>query len=300
MDVSEARIFLTLADELHFGHAADRLHMAQPVLSRSIRALEKKLGATLFDRSTRSVKLTIVGRSLIEPAHALILASDAVQEAAKDLISGNRGSVSIGFSGAALNPLVSRLVTTLRREKPAVQIKLRTGVFSNQSPSMILDGNLDFAVGRWDYLPAGLSSMKLASEQLLVALPSSDPRGLETDRLPISVLRNEKWIVLPAGQAATLQSRLSLLAASQGWLPQISHTAPDSSTQLMLVGVGEGYALTLDSVSRQYSSTDVRFVELEEVDSEVIVQLIWKSGSLNPAVQSTLNSLEGTDPPLLT
>ena len=102
MDVEQLRAFLAVAEELHFGRAAARLHVAQPPLSRTIKQLEKHLGATLFDRNTRSVKLTASGQALIDPARAVLEAMRTAENAVVSADGGETGLVRIAFAGPSV------------------------------------------------------------------------------------------------------------------------------------------------------------------------------------------------------
>ena len=124
MEVHKARAFLAVADELHFSRAAARLHMAQPPLSRLIRALEQELGAPLFVRSPRRVELTAVGRALVEPARELVMQSERISELVHRVQNGESGRVSLGFSGASVNSVVSALVRRVRSERPSLSLEL--------------------------------------------------------------------------------------------------------------------------------------------------------------------------------
>src|SRR5699024_7762163 len=129
MDVVDARAFLVLAEEPHFGRAAQRLQMGQPPLSRQIQRLERALGTKLFKRTSRQVELAVAGQTLIEPARELIAASERAVESVKSTITGQIGTVSLGFAGASSNAEVAALARQLAIKTP----RLRFEVTSSRS-----------------------------------------------------------------------------------------------------------------------------------------------------------------------
>ncbi|WP_243075451.1 LysR family transcriptional regulator [Microbacterium sp. SS28] len=234
MDVHHARAFLALADELHFGRAAARLHIAQPPLSRLIRQLEDELEAPLFERSTRAVSLTPQGEALVEPARELVMLSQRMKEIVRQAGAGETGRVRLGFAGASVNHLVAQLARALRRERPGLAVELHSAQLSRPGLERLLDGSLDVLIGRWDFLPADVDSRVIAREQLLVAVPTSH-RLAQRRELTAADVADEPWIVLPGGSGATLSDRLHLLGQRGRFVPRIVQTAPDSATELLLV-----------------------------------------------------------------
>ena len=153
MEVTDARAFLVLAEELHFGRAAHRLQMGQPPLSRQIQRLERSLGVKLFKRTSRQVELTVAGHTLIEPARDLVAASERAVEAVKSTITGQIGTVSLGFAGASSNAEVAALTRELAIRAPRLRFEVQSSQFADDSLKKVLDQSLDFAIGLWEFIP---------------------------------------------------------------------------------------------------------------------------------------------------
>src|SRR4051794_37372115 len=117
VDIGHLRSFLAVAEELHFGRAAARLHIAQPPLSRTIKQLERELGTTLFDRNTRSVRLTSSGQALVGPAKEVLDALRRAEAAVRSADGGEVGLVRIAFAGLSTHPLVARLSRMVRSKR---------------------------------------------------------------------------------------------------------------------------------------------------------------------------------------
>lgn len=285
MEVREAEAFLMVADELHFGRAAARLNMAQPPLSRLIRQLEKRLRARLFDRSTRSVVMTPAGSALVEPARRLIDASREARKAVASAMSGETGTVHIGFAGASINRTVGDLARQLRQTHPRVLLEFHGSQFSPTGLSRVVDGTLDLAFGRWDFVPAELESHVIALETPLVVLPARH-RLAEQSEVHMADLAQENWITLPGGFGSALHNRLTTLTRNAGFVPRVAQTAPDSWTLVILVAAEMGCALTLDSVRDNVSTPGVVFRRIAGSQEPLEVRMIWRRDDPSPALRN--------------
>lgn len=288
MEIREARAFLALADELHFGRTAARLHMAQSVLSRLIGRLEEQLAVQLFERSTRSVTLTPAGEALVQPARELVTMAERVPEIVRRASAGETGRVRLGFAGASVGHLVAELMTGSRRERPGITVELQSSQFSRPGLERLQDGSLDVLVGRWDFLPRDIESHVIAQEELLVALPATH-RLARHPQISPQQLVDEPWVVLPGGSGATLSHRLHLLGRHGRFVPRIVHTAPDSATELLLVEAGEGIALTLSGVRDSLPSRGIVFRPLTTHLGAVAVRLAFRAGTTEPAVRAVID-----------
>lgn len=287
MEVHQAEAFLAVAEELHFGRAAKRLHMAQPPLSRLVRQLETELGAPLFERTTRRVSLTPQGQALLEPARELVMLSRRMREIVQQAQDGLLGRIRLGFSGPSVNRLVGELARAVRRERPTIQLELHSAQFSHRGLENVTDGTLDLVLGRWDFLPADVDSRVVAHEELLVVLPDHH-RLARHERVSPADLAADPWIVLPGRSAATLPNRLHMVGAAGGFVPRVVQVAPDSSTLLLLVGAGMGVALTFSGVRDNVPASGVVFKPLATEQTTVEDRLVWRRGSTNPALPGVL------------
>ncbi|AWB84447.1 LysR family transcriptional regulator [Corynebacterium liangguodongii] len=298
MEVAEARAFLVLAEELHFGRAADRLNMAQPPLSRTIRQLERRLKVQLFDRSTRRVELTAAGAALIEPAKRLVEASDSAVRTARDVASGATGVVRLGFASASVRGAVSGLVRAVSAKYPGVSLDLHSALLSAQGLEKVRTGEIDCMIGRWTSLPVEISATNLFREEIVAVVPESHPLAREhREAIRVADLAGEEWVVLRGGPGAALQSRVSVLARRAGFSPTVRSSAPDSWTQLVLVASGLGVALTLDSVRDNTNRSQLHYMRLLDDDRFIDVQLAWKKDNNNPAFANLLACAEELFPP---
>lgn len=283
MEVHEAKAFLAVAEELHFGRAAANLRIAQPPLSRLIKSIEKSLGAQLFERSTRQVSLTPAGAALLEPARELVAASEQARTAVAKSMTGETGRVRLGFAGASINRQVGELARHVRTHRPGVHLELHGSQFSHTAMQKVLGGSLDVAIGRWDFIPSELRSSVLGHEEVMVVLPSNHPLA-DAPRVEMSQLAEESWVILPSGPGAALQNRLTSLATAAGFVPRVAQVAPDSWTLVVLVAAQIGCALSLDTVRDNVASDGVVFRPLAQPQRPLDVQLVWRAADPNPAL----------------
>lgn len=287
MDVHQAKAFLEVAKELHFGRAAANLRMAQPALSRLVKQLEHTMHAQLLERSTRHVSLTPAGQALLGPAEELVKISQTAQQVVRTAVTGETGEVRIGFAGASTNMTVGALARELRKAHPGLRQEFHSSQFSHVGLERILDNTLDLAIGRWDFIPPEVDSYVMATEQVIAAVPASHPLATHKS-ISMSQLADEQWIALPGGFSAALQNRLNTLSMSAGFAPRIIQSAPDTLTQLVLVSTEMGCALTVDSVRGNITVPGVSYIPLRDANTQLAVRLIWRRDDSNAALHNVI------------
>jgi len=292
MDVEQLRSFLAVADELHFGRAAERLHVAQPPLSRTIKRLERELGTRLFDRNTRSVRLTSSGQALMDPAQEVLDALRRAETAVRSADHGEVGTVRIAFAGVSTHRLVARLARVVRSQRPGIQLELSSQNFAQPAMKRLLAGETDLALGRWDVVPAEISAQVVMPDSLVLAVP--DTHALAgARRLSIGQLASEGFISLPPHEGSVLPDRLRRLAHANGFVADVVQVAPDTQTALALVSAEVGCHLTLASVAENVTDPHVVFVPLNESTPSLDVHLraAWRRADQNPALRAVLDEL---------
>lgn len=261
--------------------------MAQPPLSRLIRALEEELGARLFDRGPRHVELTAVGAALVDPARELVMQSERIVGLVRRVQEGQTGRLRLGFAGASVNAVVSALARRMRAERPDIALELHGSQLSHAGLQRLRSGDLDAVIGRWDALPADIDSLVLTEERLFVALPDDHPLATH-ETVTAADVAGEPWVVLPGGSGATLSNRLHLLGTRGAFVPRIVQTAVDSTAQLLLVDAGVGIALVFSGVRESVPAHAVVFRPIEPDLGSVEVRLAWRRDDRSPALGSLI------------
>lgn len=287
MEIQQVRAFLTVAEELHFGRAAERLGVLQPPLSRTIRALEDDLGVTLFQRTTRNVKLSPAGEALVEPARKMLeyqsLALDSVQRAA----TGETGRISFGFARSSSRTLAAGLVTASRRLNPGIVFSLESNVFAEEGLARLIDGTLDLALVRWDRQPPGMTGRPVMIERLCAALPE-DHRLARRSSIRVEDLADEDFITLPEHPSSTLRENSMRLCHDAGFTPRLAQAAPDSQTIGALVASGLGVSITFDSVSANTREAGTVAVPLDIPQDPSTLYLAHLSDHAKPSLEAVL------------
>jgi DNA-binding transcriptional LysR family regulator len=169
MDLSEVKVFLTVAAERSFSRAAAKLYRTQPAVSQAIQRLEEDLGERVFDRSSKHAKLTEAGRLLEEYGQRLLRLAEETERAVRDLRDLRRGRVLVGANEAgvhALLPILDRFQAVF----PGIQVDVRRAA-TRQIPSEVIDGSLDFGVLTFDPRDRRLHSLRVATDEIVLLVP---------------------------------------------------------------------------------------------------------------------------------
>lgn len=296
MDIAQLQAFLAVAEELHFRRAAERLHMAQPPLTRTIKQLERELGTLLFDRNTRSVALTPAGRAMLEPAREVMEAVRRAAEAARSADRGEVGLVRIAFAGVSTHPLVGALARGVRSQRPGIELELSSQNFAQPTLRKLVKRETDIALGRWDVVPDGIATQVVQADTLALAAPAAHPLANGSD-VHFEQLAGERFVALPAHDGSVLYDRLQRLGRGSRFVPDLAQVAPDTQTALALVSAGVGCLLTLSSVAGNLSDPHIRFLPLAagEVSDlpDVHLRAAWREHEPGPAVRAVLEILLG-------
>ncbi|WP_432038514.1 LysR family transcriptional regulator [Streptomyces cucumeris] len=193
MELRTLRYFVAVAEELHFGRAATRLHMSQPPLSRSIKQLEAEVGALLFARSPAGVTLTPVGTVLLEEARALLDHADRVR--VRVTAAAGMGTITVGILGDGTDPGVARLAGAYRRHHPGIDIRIRDTDLTDPTCGL-RTGLVDVALTRAPFDATALTVRALRADPVGVVLRADDPLA-HRDRLRLAELSDRRWFQFP-------------------------------------------------------------------------------------------------------
>ncbi|MDO5701516.1 MAG: LysR family transcriptional regulator [Bowdeniella nasicola] len=295
MELRHINGFVAVAQELHFGRAAARLHIAQPALSQQIAALERMLGVTLFERSTRSVRLSPAGETFLPLAQRILLDVETAVRAVKsggDLV----GRVTIGFAGVSAHVVLPRLARAVRKQHPGIHLRLVGQVYSGEAVNRVAEGTIDLGLVRLPVKRAGLATYTLQRERLLAALPA-DHRLADREEIDLTELAQEPFVSFPGMGGSAMRAALDHVMQEVGTTPEIVQEAPDSLTILDLVAAGVGVTLTVSSVeSRQRSSSEVVFVPLTGGGPIIESAMAWREDNDSPALKAVLDVVRDVIP----
>ncbi|EXU61642.1 LysR family transcriptional regulator [Streptomyces sp. PRh5] len=286
MELRHLSGFVAVAEELHFGRAVDRLHIAQSPLSQQIRLLERDLGVRLFDRTTRSVQLTAAGRALLKPAGRLPAEASAARRTVQAAHLGEVGRVTLGFAGASSYSALPVLTRAVTSEHPGIELVLEGQTYAGEAPGRIAEGSLDLG---FVALPVrrGIGARVVRVERLQLALPDSHPPA-DRAEVAFAELAREPFVTFPLSRGSSVREAMMQACHEAGFAPRIAQEARDSYTMLALVGAGVGLAVVVES-ARHIQLGHVVFRPLAGDDVPVLpIALGWRSGNQSAALAAVL------------
>lgn len=241
VNLQRLEYFLAVADELHFGRAAQRLHMSQPPLSQQIRQLENELGVILFHRSTRHVELTDAGALLYPMAQRIVADGEHLERAMVEFKEGIRGLLRVGFVDSAAYAVVPRFINLYRDTWPLIDFSLES-MSSDQQAASLLRGEIDIGICRTTGSRRDVESVELHREPLLLAVHPGH-RYAARDSVGLAELAGERFVGFDRHVSETLHAELRTMLATQGVAYDPSIEATEYSTVLGLVASGLGVAI---------------------------------------------------------
>jgi DNA-binding transcriptional LysR family regulator len=298
MELRHLRYFRAVAEELHFGRAAERLHIAQPPLSQQIRQLERELGVALLIRSTRHVELTPAGQAYLDRTIKILDAVDNAADMARRVGEGTTGRLTIGCVGSATYSVLPQLVRALRELLPDVDVRVRGEMLAPAQLAALAAGEIDFALLRPPVVDPGLSTEMVRRDSLLVALPEghrlSKRKGLE-----IGDLREEEFVAHVGGGRSVMGTLLTTLCVDAGFAPRVRHEVEETSTLVTLVAAGLGVAIVPAPTSAlDIAGVDYRPLRPRSLDVDLVAA--WPASAhdqLARRVVETLRELSSRQDP---
>jgi DNA-binding transcriptional LysR family regulator len=284
MELRHLRYFVTLAEELHFGRAAQRLHIQQPPLSRQIQLLEAELGFPLFERSRRRVELTPAGRALLGRARQVFDALDAAIHDARSASEGESGRLVVGYPSSLAYSGLTELLRAFRTRFPAVELSLR-----ELSPGEQIDalkaGGLDVGFVRSAIDDPALGAELVRRESLMVVLPD-DHRLAAQRTIPLQALRHEPFVMFPRARGPAFFDQLMGLCHAAGFTPQIVQEAPQLDI-ISMVAAGFGVSI-MPSSMRNFRRPGLSFRAIVGAP-QVELSIVWRHQNLSPALHKFLD-----------
>ena len=290
------RYFVTVAEERHFGRAAERLHIAQPPLSQQIQKLERQLGVDLIDRSRRPIELTDAGTALLGEARLALTHGDRAFAAARRAATGHLGHLHIGALQAAVDGVLSYVMRAHRRDYPDVKLEL-TELDTTEQVTQLVEHRLDVGFLRGPVDEPALTIQTLI-EDPLAAVVSEDDALAEHERIAPALLRDQPIILWTRGAAPTTYADVVALFRQHEIQPPIVDESPRIQTILALVASGAGIAL-LPTSFINLSRKGVRFIPLHGPLPHRPLALAWRTTNQSPSVRCFLDVATQTSPQYL-
>lgn len=262
MELRHLRYFKLLAEELHFRKASDKLHIAQPALSRQVKELEKELGVTLFERNRRKVSLSPMGKHLYNKTILIFRLVEETKKELKELETMEVGKLRVGYVASALYSALPKFLTNLKKNKPRLQVSVFEMSTFDQIES-IRNGSLEVGFVRGPVNSKELTQTSVYKEDFALFLPANHPLAKKrpTD---LRVLRDEPFVFFPRHYNPGYFDKTISLCQKVGFSPNIHYEGLGSNTLLQMVGSGLGITILPYSM-KESTSKQVKVFPLTSV-----------------------------------
>ncbi|MDV6582475.1 LysR family transcriptional regulator [Pseudomonas aeruginosa] len=289
MELRHLRYFIAVAEELHFGRAAERLGISQPPLSQQIQALEEEIGARLFERTNRRVELTDAGRLFLDESRQVLAQVDKAVLLARRAHLGELGELKIGFTSSA--PFTSTIPSSIhafRKAYPDVHLDLQE-MSSRQVLKALLEESLQVGVIRPLALPDAVHWVELFREPLVAVLRADHPLAAGSeDGLAIAALAEEPFVFFPRSYGTGLYDQVIALTRQAGFSPRIAQEASEAMTIIGLVSAGLGVSILPASFCRTRVD-GVVYRTLSDPEATTAVWLVRRQNEGSPLALSFID-----------
>ncbi len=291
MELRHLRYFIAVAEELHFGRAAQVLGISQPPLSQQIQALEQEVGARLFERTNRRVELSEAGRLFLQEARLVLAQVDKAADVARRAQLGELGELKIGFtSSAPFNSSIPQAIFAFRQAFPAVHLNLQE-MSSTEVAESLVDESIQVGLMRPLPLPDSLSVVELMREPLVAVLNAGHPLVEGSERgLHLAQLAPEPFVFFPRTYGSGLYAQLLNLARDAGFSPHFAQEAGEAMTIIGLVAAGLGVSVLPASYQR-IRIDGVVYRTLLDPEAVTAVWLVQRKGAQTPMAKAFVELL---------
>ncbi|MFC5182626.1 LysR family transcriptional regulator [Actinomadura harenae] len=293
LPLPQLHAFVVLAEELHFGHAAARLGIAQPPLSQQIRRLEDKVGHPLFGRGPGHVALTPAGRELLPAARRALADLAGGLAAARAVGDGRAGRLRIGFSASLALTVLPDLLRTHRERFPGVHLDIQEMTTAPQITAL-REKAIDIGLLREPAAEAGLRFRTVLREPFVAVLPAAHPLAARRS-VPLADMADSPFVLLPRAVGPHLHDQIIALCAEAGFTPRVAQRAVEWQTVCALVETGLGVSLAPASI-RRIRLKGVAFRRVDPGAARTRVAVAWRENDPNPLVAHLLTTIS-PDPP---
>jgi LysR family transcriptional regulator, benzoate and cis,cis-muconate-responsive activator of ben and cat genes len=288
MDLRRLRYFVAVAEETNIGRAANRLNISQPPLTRQIHQLEKEVGTSLFQRTSKGVQMTNAGKVLLEEARNILVLADRARQRTRLAGTGQSGRLDIGVFGSNILAIPA-LLQTFGQRFPDIDVVVHA-MNKEKQLEALYDRRVTVGFNLLGLKLAGIANEKVRAEPLVVALNSNDPLCRQ-QAIALRSLHDRPMIIFASGPRPNLMDRIFALCLEEGFRPDISQEVVDSVTAVSLVAAGFGVSLVPATVS-QLSLSGVTFRRLRKTPAVTVdLNCIYRSDDTSPVLRAFLETI---------
>jgi DNA-binding transcriptional LysR family regulator len=291
MELRHLRYFVAVAEELHFGRAAERLRIAQPPLSRQIADLERELGTPLFSRVKRRIQLTHAGRAFLEEARLTLAQAERARRAAQGAARGEVGRLRVGLVEAATySGILPDVIGVFRREAPEVGFELFE-LSSLLQTEALREGRIDVGILHSPPYDAKqwLQLERVLADPMVAALPEGH-RLAALERVPLTELASEPFLLFRRPNGPGLYDRIMAACQAAGFSPSVAQEAGQVQTLVALVSAGAGVALVPGSFA-ELRRPGLVYRPVSGLAVDMGTWVAWRTGDTPPVLERFITAL---------
>jgi DNA-binding transcriptional LysR family regulator len=289
MELRHLRYFRAVANELHFGRAAEKLHISQPPLTKQIQDLEAELGFDLFNRTKRSVVLTPAGQAFLSEVNQILQQLDRAIDIGSKTSRGELGQISIGFVGSATYNILPVMLQQFRDRYPDVRIELHE-LTTDRQLIWLREGRIDIGLIRPPIIERDFNIQVIFQESVVVALPTNHHLAAQ-ESIDLAVLATEPFILFPRELAPGLYDPIIAICQVAGFSPQVVQECIQMQTIVSLVSANMGISILPASI-REAQRQGVVYRPIRSgtlsVDKLATIAIVWRRNDDSPTMNRLL------------
>ena len=279
MELRHLNAFIAVAEELHFGRAAQKLCIAQPALSRQIQQLERELGVRLLDRENHRVALTEAGNVFLGELRPALAQLEQAAEAVRQTGRGERGRLRVGFTAAMMSSRLPQIIRLFQERYPEAEVTF-TEVYSGRQPELLHDKRIDVGFALFAGREPMLCVETVWTEPLIAVLPKRHPLAAQTE-LALSDLAEEPFVLFPRPLGPQLYDKIVQFCREAGFAPRSGPEAAPQRTIITLVGAGAGVSLVPASL-QEIQDPEVAYRPLRAPVPAMEFAVVWRQNDASP------------------
>lgn len=272
MNTETLKNFLLISDVLNFHKASSSLYIAQPALSKQISNLEKEIGAVLFDRSKKQIRLTAAGVFFRNESRRILEQLDQATKRAAQLHRGEAGEISIGHVSSAMQSVLPSFLKTITHSYPGLKISLLENT-NRLIFSKIINRELDFGIVPNAVAPDAIDEVILYKENFVIVMPKNFKVDLKS-KTAFKVFAKADWILPASGDGHGYNDVIYRIFQKNGFTPKIVFQSPNASTNLRLVSEGLGITIIGKSAIKNVN-LNIKHFELKNSTAKVEMRFVW-------------------------
>jgi DNA-binding transcriptional LysR family regulator len=293
MELRHLRYFLAVAEDLHFGRAAERIHIAQPPLSQQIKQLETEIGVQLFKRTKRNVELTEAGKVFQREAYAVLERLDKGVLKAQLADRGEAGWIGIAFLSSINYEVLPNVIRKFRNHYPNIEMFLQEKNDADQNQAL-LERRVHVGFTRFPIANEELESKVILRENVIIAMPASHPLA-NKPKIRLADLANESFIMFSQNQPSAYADYLSRLCAEAGFQPRVVQNVGEMQTAIGLVAAEIGIIAVPSSI-QNLKREGVVYRSLDNLNATIEITVQYRKDETSPVLQRFLEIVNSLYP----